>query len=222
MRHGSTRDGWEWALHAGWLASLWFGVAVWVAGVRDGYAPALRAVGDLGAMGAPDAMLFNLVGFIVPGVLLLVFAWALEGAMARDGSGRGGRLGTGLLMISALAFAAQGVFAFDLAEPDGAASQLHASALAFALLGLMAGAIFIAASLRRAPGWRGLSMLGPALAAMLLLFLAQPPQAWLPMLEGRIGHAQRLVFGVYFLWFVLASVIALTRKRAGHVASLRR
>ena len=208
------REPWNKCLHAGWIAPLWFAVAVWLAGLREGYAPALHSVGDLGAVDAPHALLFNLAGFIVPGLLLLVFALALERAMGRDGAGRGGRLGTGLLMISALAFAAQGLFAFDPNELDGADSQRHASALAFALLGLMAGAMFVAASVRRLPGWRVVATFGPALAAVLLAFLVQPPQAWLPMLEGRVGHAQRLVLGVYFLWFVLASGVALARYRA--------
>lgn len=204
----------EACLHAGWVAPLWFVLVTWLDGLRTGYVPALRAVGDLGAQDAPGAWLFNLAGFIVPGLLLLLFAMALERAMTRDGAGRGGRLGTGLLMISALAFAAQGLFAFDPMEPDSPASQRHASALAFALLGLMAGALFVSASVRRMPGWRALAAFGPALAALLLMFLVQPPQAWLPMLEGRVGHAQRLVLGVYFLWFVLASGVALARYRA--------
>ncbi len=208
-----ARKPWETCLHAGWIAPLWFALAAWLAGLREGYAPAWRSVGDLGALDAPHAVAFNLAGFIVPGLLLLVFALALERAMGRDGAGRGGRLGTGLLMVSALAFAAQGVFAFDPVEPDGASSQRHASALAFALLGLMAGAMFVAASVRRLPGWRALAMFGPALAAVLLMFLVQPPQAWFPMLEGRVGHAQRLVLGVYFLWFALASAVALARGR---------
>lgn len=210
-----TRERWEWSLHAGWIAPLWFALAVWLFGLREGYEPALRSVGDLGAVDAPQALLFNLAGFIVPGLLLMVFALALERAMGRDGAGRGGRLGTGLLMISALAFAAQGVFAFDPNELDGVDSQRHASALAFALLGLMAGAMFVAASVRRLSGWRVLATFGPALAAVLLAFLVQPPQAWLPMLEGRIGHAQRLVLGVYFLWFALAAGVALMRRRPG-------
>ena len=202
------------SLHAGWIAPVWFALVVWLAGRREGYATALRAMAELGAPDAPHALWFNLAGFIVTGLLLLGFAMALEAAMARAGAGRGGRLGTGLLMVSALAIAAQGVFVFDPSEPDGAASQRHASALAFALLGLMAGAMFVAASVRRLPGWQALALLGPALAALLLLFLAQPPQSWLPALEGRAGHAQRLVLAVYFLWFALASLIALARQRA--------
>lgn len=203
----------EACLHTGWIAPLWFALATWLAGLRAGYQPALRSVGDLGALDAPHAWLFNWLGFIAPGLLLLLFALALERVMTRDGAGRGGRLGTGLLMISALAFAAQGVFAFDPTELDSLASQRHASALAFALLGMMAGALFVAASVRRLAGWRALAAFGPALAALLLAFLVQPPQAWLPMLEGRIGHSQRLVLSVYFLWFVLASGVALARYR---------
>ncbi|MCX7556897.1 DUF998 domain-containing protein [Xanthomonadaceae bacterium JHOS43] len=210
---------WMGCLHAGWIAPLWFALAVWLAGLRIGYDPALRAVGDLGAVDAPRAALFNIAGFVIPGVLMLVFAVALEKVMTRDGAGRAGRLGTGLLMISSVAFAAQGVFPFDPDEPEGLTSQRHASTLAFAILGLMAGALLVAASLRRVAGWRVLTRFGPALAGVLLVFLAQPPQAWLPMLEGRVGHAQRVVFAIHLSWFALAAIVALGRERT---ASLRR
>lgn len=204
---------WHLMLHGGWFGPLWFVLVALLAGAwREAYVPATQSLSMLGAVGAPGAGWFNLLGYIVTGVVLLLFVIALERGMQRDGAARGGRLGTGLLMVSALAFAAQGVFAFDPAELDAATSQRHASALAFALLGLMAGAMFVAASLRRAPRWRMLTRVGPALAALLLVFLVQPPQQLVPALAGQPGHAQRLILAVYLGWFVLAALVALRRR----------
>lgn len=205
---------WRVMLHGGWLGPMCFVLVALAAGAwREAYVPAQQSLSILGAVGAPGAVWFNLLGYVVVGLVLLLFVIALERAMQHDGAARGGRLGTGLLMVSALAFAAQGVFAFDPADVDAATSQRHSSALAFALLGLMAGAMFVAASLRRAPGWRMLTRVGPALAALLLVFLVQPPQQLLPALAGQPGHAQRLIVAVYLAWFALAAVVALRRRQ---------
>ena len=121
------------------------------------------------------------------------------------------RLGTGMLMISALAFAAQGAFSFDPSEPDGAASQRHAAALALSLLALVAASAFVAAGLHRALRWRALACGSLLLGATLALFLVCPPQQLFPPLEGRPAAAQRLVLAAYFGWFALAAAVALRR-----------
>lgn len=207
------------AMHAGWLAGACFAVAVLVLGAAGGgFDAARQPLGDLGALNVSGASLWNVFGFIVPGVLLLIFSLGLETVMRHDEARRGGRLGTGLLMVSALAFAAQGIFPFDMDEPHAMASQWHVSALVFALLALMAGAAFISASLKSRPSWRVLVVLGPAFAALLLLFLVHPPQQLFPMLEGRPGYAHRVIFAAYFCWFALAAAVGLHRGRHGHIA----
>jgi len=202
-------------LHAGWWAGGCFAVALAVLGGNHmDYLAAWHPLGHLGAMQARGATLWNVCGFVLPGLLLFAFALALEAAMQRDGAGRGGRIGTGLLMLSALAFAAQGLLPFDLDDPDALASQRHVSALVLALLGVMAGALWIAASLKSRRGWGVLVWGGAPLAGLLLLFLVWPPQEFVPMLQGRPGHAQRLIFATFFAWFALAAWVALRRGRS--------
>src|SRR5690606_24182557 len=139
----------------------------------------------------PGAWRWNLCGFVLPGLLLFVFALALEVALQRDGKGRVLRIGTGLLMLSALAFAAQGLLPFDLEDPHALASQRHVSALVLALLGLLAGAVFVDAGLMRRR-WRAPALLGLALAFALLMLLL-----WPRLLPLGAGHAQRVLLGLY-------------------------
>lgn len=205
----------RWGLHAGWLAGGVFALAAWGFAMADpGHVAARHPPGHLGALGAPLAWGWNLLGFVLPGVLLLACALALEGLLQREGAGRCMRLATGLLMLSALAFAAQGLLRFDLQAFDGAASQRHVSALALAVLGQLAAALLLALAVWRRRGWRLLAGVGLAIAALLLLFLILPAPQWLPPFQGRPGHAQRLLFGLYFAWFALAAAVGLRRLRS--------
>ena len=200
-------------LHAGWVAGAWFASAVFVLGAdHTGFVAARDPLGHLGALRVPDAWSWNLAGFIVPGVLLLAFAIALEVALHRDRASRTSRIGSGMLMLSALAFVLQGLLPFDLDDAQLRASQLHVSALVLALLGLMAGAWFVAFGLIGRRGWWPLTIGGTGLAAALLVLLIWPAQHLFAGFAARPGHAQRLVFGLYFSWFALAAAVALWRR----------
>ncbi len=200
------------ALHLGWIAPLWL-AAVLVLAVALVPDAANAPLGRFGATGVSGAAWFNALGLALPGLMLLMFSIALEATLAGPGTGRMLRLGTGMLMISGLAFAAQGAFPFDPSEPDGAASQRHATALALSLLALASASVFVATGLRRAPRWRALAWGGLLLGATLALFLACPPQQLFPPLEGYPAAAQQLVLAVYFGWFALAAGVALARRR---------
>lgn len=199
------------ALHAGWIAALLFLVALLAA---DAFGPAPGRM--LAASGASDvgfAPLWNVAGFALPGLLVAAFALALETPMRSAGARRGGRIGSTLLLLSGLFFAAQGVLPYDFAAPDETASQLHVAALSLSLIAFLPAAAFIGASLRRALHWQLLRTLGGVLAAAVLLCVAFPVGLWLPALQGEPGLAQRMVLTLYFGWIALAAGVALHASR---------
>lgn len=201
------------ALHTGWCAGIAFLAAVLAADAlrADGRVPMLA---EVGAVGAPSALVWNLVIFVLPGLLVAVFAFALETPMRLAGVGRVGRIGSTLLLLSGLFFAAQGLLAYDLDAPESRVSQLHVAALSLGLLAFLAGSALTAASLRRAPAWQPLRLIGGLLAAAVLACLLFPPGAWMPALRGEPGLAQRMVLALYFGWMALASVVALRAMRS--------
>lgn len=203
------------ALHAGWLAAVCFVLALWWLGGDHGVFQAARhPLGHLGAAQAEAAVLWNPGGFLLPGLLLFAFCLALEAILQDQAPSRAGRVATGMLMLSALAFAAQGLLPFDLDDPDSAASGRHVTALGLALIAQVAGSLLLGLSLRGERAWRELAWLGGLLALLLLALLVWPAQDWLAPLRGRPGHAQRLVFALYFAWFVLAARVALRNLRS--------
>jgi hypothetical membrane protein len=197
-------------MHAGWVAGMVFAVALlWLGAVVPGYEHAHMPVSFLGMRGVALAPCWNVAGFIVPGLLVAWFALSLQPPLGRDGTGAQARIGTWLLLISGLAFAGNGVFAYDLAEPDGMASKLHVAMLTIALLGFLPSASLLALALRRRPAWRALVVGGALVALATLASVMQRMGDWLPLLRDNPGYAQRVTLALYFLWLALASRVAL-------------
>lgn len=204
---------WRLFLHAGWLAGAGFALALLsLGGLPLEGVPGRAPLGFPGADGVAGAARWNLAVFILPGLLLFLFAFGLEQVLQQKTRSRGLRIATGLLMISALAFAAQGLLPLDLNDLDGGDSQKHVASLALALLGWLAGASALSAALVRIPGWSLLVRLGGVLMLLGMGALIWPPETWMPLLKNRPGDAQRGLLAVYFAWFLLASLQSLRRR----------
>ncbi|MEO5630192.1 MAG: DUF998 domain-containing protein, partial [Thermomonas sp.] len=80
------------------------------------YSQRLHPVGLRGATGLPYALAFNLLLFVVPGLLLVIAGQVLRSRM-RD-AGWSARIGIVLVQLSAVAFAMQGVTSLDPSDMD--------------------------------------------------------------------------------------------------------
>lgn len=172
-----------------------------------GYVHALMPVGLLGAHGVPRAQAFNVAGFLLPGALMAWSALGLRSALLAGSPGGiaarpavGGwwaRIGASLWLLSAIAFAAQGVWPLDPRDLDGATSQRHASMWTLWWIAFVPGALLLATGLwrarRAAAAW---ALVG---GLLVLLFAALPP--WL--MPGPI--AQRVALGAWFLAYAMVA-----------------
>ena len=196
-------------LHAGWLASVVFLAALLGLGATStGFSQSLHAVDVLGARGVPHAAGWNLLGYALPGLLVAVFAIALQRPLAMAGVGATGRIGGWLLMFSGLAFAAQGLLPLDLRLLDGPDSKAHVAAAMLSLVAWLPSALLLPLALRGRPAWRVVVLAGPLLVAVAICCLGLPPQAWEAMGAGP-GLAQRLGLCAQFAWPALAAFCAL-------------
>jgi hypothetical membrane protein len=203
------------------LAATCFGIALVAFGtVRTDYSQLTQAVSELGAVGAPHALAWNVLGFIVPGLLLAACVVGI-GIVA---DGRRGAV-RWLLTGSGVAFAATGVFP---AVMQYGSPVMHApSTVAHVVMLLLSSVLWLVAigvllrTITREPELRRL--LKPfvivtvvalsGLAANVLHDAIQP-------LAHRPGLAQRLGFAGYFLWFVSLSLwIAMSTTEQSSVES---
>lgn len=189
--------------HSALLAALLFAGTAAFAGRIDGYSHAQHPLALLGAGPSASAWLFNLLAFVVPGLLVAWSALRLRAALPASMDGTtswSGRVGARLMSMSALAFAAQGMFPLDVGDLEGVRSARHAAAWMVWWIAFAAGGVLLALGVRGgvAP-WRGIAA-SSLLAAFLLPVLA----LLLPMLVP-VGSAQRLAFALWFLWALQAA-----------------
>ncbi|WP_312002475.1 DUF998 domain-containing protein [Stenotrophomonas sepilia] len=189
----------------GLLAAVVFVLAVSGFGAGlEGYAQARHPVALLGARGVPHALAFNLLGFVLPGVLAAVVAERLRRSLPAT-AGWAPRVGSQMLRLAGLGFAAMGLLPLDVDDLHGPASQLHASAWMIWVLGFVAGTLLLGTTqLRQAHGRAlGALALGCGVLAAVAAFALQG------VLPAPL--AQRLAFACWVAW--LATALPLSRQR---------
>ncbi len=191
MNSAWTWSGWA-ALGVFVLAMVGFGTAL------SGYSQVWHPVAVLGAKGVPHAVAFNVFGFVLTGLLAASAALRLRRHVPHD-AGWPLRVGTQLILLSALGFAAMGPLPLDPSDLDNPASSLHATAWMLWWVAFVPGALLIALGLRGRQSWRGLAR-ASVVAALLVLFVALLAVELMPA-----GLAQRMGYLGWLGWLCVAS-----------------
>lgn len=175
------------------------------AAAHPGYSHFTQAISELGAVGAPHALAWNLIGFIVTGLLLAVCGAGL--AFAIDG--RRSALWW-LLVFSGLGFVGAGVVPTEM--QNGSPQFSSPLTICHIFMSFVSGIPWLIATLllvsriKQNPNWRRLTKTSVLLA--LLGFTAYPLNFLarsLPFFDQRPGLAQRIFFAVYFGWYLAMS-----------------
>ena len=181
--------------HPAWIAAALFVLALLLAnlGVPE-YSHLIHPLALRGTAGLPWAFAFNLLAFVLPGALLVCAGFRLRRSLGD--AGWLARIGIVLVQLSALAFAAQGVFPLDPLDTDSTASRLHALAWMLWWIAFVPGALFLAMGAKRGIGF-ALACVVAGVLVPLIAVLA-PIGLW-------VGIAQRLAFVLWFAWWLIAS-----------------
>lgn len=186
--------------HAGSVAAaLCASAGAGYAAALEGYSHAQHPLAVLGARTVPHAVPFNLLAFVLPGLLVAWGMLRLRAALPATARWPA-RIGTQMALLSALAFAAQGLLPLDLGDMDGPASRRHAAAWTAWWVAFAGGGALLASGLARWPAWRRLAaatMLAATMVPAFALFVA----VLLPA-----GIAQRLALALWFAWAIAAGV----------------
>lgn len=183
----------------GALAALVFVGAVAGFGVAlSGYSQLWHPVAVLGAKGMPHALGFNLLGFVLTGVLAALTALDLRHRLPAD-AGWPARVGTQLLLLSAAGFIALGLLPLDPDDLHNQASSLHATAWLLWWVAFVPGVALFAFGMRGQGRWRPMAM-ASILAGTVVLFSALIAVALMPA-----GIAQRVGYAAWLWWLCVAA-----------------
>jgi hypothetical membrane protein len=195
-----------------WAALAGFSAA------HPNYSHSTKAISELGVIGAPHALAWNILGFMVPGVLLAICGAGLARSIDRQ---------TGLLwwtlVLSGAGFAGTGLIPAEM--HNGSPLMTSSLTIGHALMSILSGiawsmATFVLAGrVRHNPYWIGTTQVAWVLALAGLLGMCA---RMLPAFEVRPGLGQRVAFATYFCWYLVMSfylVSAGHRRSGGQVVS---
>lgn len=182
---------------------LFWTASVALAALRASYSHVVNTISELGAVGTPHATAWNVLGFIIPGVLLAVVGGAIA-RTANEEPSLSRAVATVLLVVSGLAVAAQGVMPAEMI--DGVADVTSTSTRAHFISSLVSGAawavgaLLLVAPMRRNPNWQGLYLVS-AILVVLTLVASFALRGTLPD-----GLAQRIGNAFFCAWFIVMSL----------------
>ncbi len=186
----------------GIMGCVLFWISLFVFGeMRSDYSQQTKSVSELGVFGAPHALLWNLIGFIAPGLCLALcggaIARAVEPLPSRSTS-------YWLLVASGLGFAATGVIP---AEMRGGSPALESPYTVGHIVMTFVSAVpwivamfVLVEPMKRNAQWRALSNVNLTLGLTAIACFGLRATEILP------GVAQRISFAVYFAWFLIMSI----------------
>jgi hypothetical membrane protein len=183
---------------------IWFWVASFVFGaLRPGYSHSLNTISELGALGTSHALLWNLLGFTVTGLMLAV----VGNAIARSSGGEGSvliNLSRVMLIVAGLAIAGQGLMPAAMtggvADISSPYTQWHFISSLVSGGAWILGVLFLVGPMRRHSEWRGWYLISIGLVVLTVLASLT--------LRGVLpdGLAQRLGNAIFMAWYVLVSL----------------
>jgi hypothetical membrane protein len=202
-----------------------FGITAWVlfwaasvalAAFRPSYSHVVNTISELGAVGTSHATAWNVLGFIIPGVLLAI-AGATIARTANPEPTLSRTLATVLLAISGVAIAAQGVMPAEMvngvADVTSPLTRGHFISSLISGAAWALGALSLVAPMKRNPHWRDLYIASAVLVTLTLVSSLA--------LRGTLpdGLAQRIGNAFVCAWFIVMSLkLVWLKPQAAHTA----
>ena len=180
---------------------LFVALLILFAAITPGYNHLTHAVSELGMSNAPYALLWNLLGFELVGVLILVFAWGLY---LEFRAVRGGMLLSALTFFSGLGYVGLGIFPAAIDFQPSTATTLHTTMVMISFFSFIAASFVFAVSQRNNPDWKQWAPFSATIGMIALLSFAIPRA--IPL-----GVSQRIGLGANFVWLLVMG-LALYRK----------
>ena len=152
------------------------------------------AVSELGAWGAPNLWVWNVLGYFLPGVLIFLFGVALKNNFQTTGKAS---IPFVTLALSGLFMAMAGVFPGDFENRRSLTMLLHTIGSFGSGFLFMISAFWLPSKFKQSAAWKWLYLPLLLIAAVMVLNAVFVTTGPMPGLGQRIG------FACYFVWLAL-------------------
>lgn len=179
---------------------------VWVVlgSIQPGYDHLTQTISELGAVGAPNAIIMNAIGIVPAGLLIVAFALGLHRGISGE---KRSKIGPALLALVGVGVVALGIFPGDPAELESFTTLMHVwVGILLSLFGLWLAPLVIARRLKEDIRWQSYRRYSLATGAVLLGLLGLTLAVSPGVLEPIGGLLNRLGPGVLFLWVVVMAI----------------
>lgn len=182
----------------GFLAPVVFWLTYFVmASQRPEYSFLTKAVSELGSADAPNKWTWNILGYILPGILIAVFSFGLYQNIVKKPSGKLPLIG---LFLSGICMVISGIFPGDFNNKQSATMLLHTLGSFGSYLFFLIAAFTYPKQMRKSKYWS--QAVKPALLCTWLTIIFG---SWPFIFPDYPAAGQRIVFLFYFLWIVLTA-----------------
>ncbi len=197
--------------YCGVLAPVIFTVSLIVFSLlTPGYSNATNAVSELGTVGAPYALAWNVLGLTLVGLLGAAFAWGLRQDLLHSS---GATAVPVLVALSGLGLTGAGLIPAEAGFAPSLRTTLHFLMVAMNLLPFLLAAFLFAIRLRANEYWRKWMLFSLAMGLLDIATFLLPRS-----IPG--GITQRLGLGAYFVWLFVLGLALLRKQTAAQLTNL--
>ena len=169
-----------------------------MASIRPEYSMFTKAVSELGSVDAPNKWIWNSLGYIGTGILIMIFAIGLYKHMAIEKSGKLPFYG---LLLSGLLMAISGIFPGDFDNKQSTTMLLHTIGSFGSYIFFLMGAFTYPKLMNKSSYWKSAKR-----PTLIFTYLTIVFGAWVFIFPDIPALGQRIVFFFYFLWLFYTAI----------------
>jgi hypothetical membrane protein len=166
--------------------------------LRPGYNLFHKAVSELGSLDAPNKWAWNILGYILPGILIAIYSVGLYKDIS---NGKGSKLPLIGFVLSGLLMSLSGIFPADMDNRKSTTTLLHMVGSFGSYIFFLIGAFTYPTQMRKSEYWK--KSIKPTLIFTWLTIIFG---AWPFIFTSFPSVGQRIVFFFYLLWIFYTAI----------------
>lgn len=190
----------------GVIGPILFIMVIFIFGlIRPGYNPVRQHISELGEVGAPNGIAFNMAAFLLLGLLMIAFAFGLQHGISE---GKGSKLVPILIAVSGVGWVGASFFRCDAGcVNESVTGMMHDLTAIIPLFGMLMAPLAISPRLKKDSRWQSYRPFSLIMGALAVIFTTVMfSTAVFPALEPYRGLIQRLTFYTPLLWMEVMAI----------------